>query len=225
MSRLLACSLALVLTPAAGFAGAPAAMRVALVFDDGPDPQQTPRLLRALAEAEAVATFPYLGRQVEAHPQLARAAAAAGHEIANHSFSHPHLRRLPDAEVKAELSRTSLAVEWATGRPPAWFWAPFLETDARIGRLARAAAGLEHFPLDRVRLLSTEDWNTARTDAAAILRNATTGVEDLTIILFHEWRAETADQLPAILAELRRQGCEFLTLTGLATALAAASAP
>jgi peptidoglycan/xylan/chitin deacetylase (PgdA/CDA1 family) len=225
MTRVLACSLALVLTPSAAFAAAPAALRVALVFDDGPDPQQTPRILRALAEAEALATFPYLGRQVEAHPQLARAAAAAGHEIANHSFSHPHLRRLPDADVKTEISRTSLAVAWATGRPPAWFWAPFLETDARIERLARAAAGLEHFPQDRVRLLSTEDWNTARTDAAAILRNATTGVEDLTIILFHEWRAETADQLPAILAELRRQGCEFLTLTGLATALAATPVP
>lgn len=195
-----------------------AALRVALVFDDGPDAGTTTRVLRSLAAAEAQATFSYLGRQVEAHPELARAAVAAGHELNNHSYSHPRLPALDDAGVTRELGRTSLAIEWATGRPPAWLWAPFLDRDERVDRIAKQAVGLAHFPHRNFHFISSGDWDTAGTDAAAIFRQATTGVRDGSIILFHEWRAETAEQLPAILAELRRQGCEFLTLTQLAAA-------
>jgi len=156
---------------------------------------------------------------VEAHPVLARAAAAAGHDFCNHSFTHPHLRDLDDATVKDELARTSAAIERTIGRKPSFFWAPFLETDDRIARLTLEAAGLQHFPLPRAHLVSSDDWNVAKTDAAAIYRNATTGVGDLTVILFHEWRAETTAQLPAIVQELRRQGCEFMTFTELAAQL------
>lgn len=196
-----------------------AAMRVALIFDDGPDAKQNARLLQTLADEKIKVTFAYVGKNVQAHPELARAAAAAGHDFCNHSFTHPHLRTLDDAQVKDELARTSAAIKAAIGRGPSFFWAPFLETDERVARLTLEATGLRHFPLPRAHLVSSDDWNTAKTDAAAIYRNATTGVRDLTVILFHEWRAETTDQLPAILKELRRQGCEFLTFTELAAQL------
>jgi peptidoglycan-N-acetylglucosamine deacetylase len=196
-----------------------AAMRVALIFDDGPDVAQNAKLLQVLAEARVKATFAYVGRNVEAHPELARAAAAAGHDICNHSFTHPHLRELDDAKVKDELARTSQAIERAVGRPPSFFWAPFLESDERVARLTLEATGLQHFPVSRSHLVSSSDWDAQRVDAAAIYRNATTGVRDLTVILCHEWRAETVAQLPAIVAELRRQGAEFLTFTELAALL------
>jgi peptidoglycan/xylan/chitin deacetylase (PgdA/CDA1 family) len=202
-----------------------AAMRVAFIFDDGPDRAQNAQLLQVLAEAKVKATFAYVGRNVEAHPELARAAAAAGHDFCNHSFTHPHLRSLDDAAVKDELARTSQAIEKAIGRQPSFFWAPFLETEARVDRLVFEATGLQHFPLSRGHLVSSDDWNVPHTDAAAIYRNATTGVRDLTVILCHEWRAETAAQLPAIIAELRRQGAEFLTFSELAAALPPASTP
>jgi peptidoglycan/xylan/chitin deacetylase (PgdA/CDA1 family) len=198
-----------------------AAVRVALIFDDGPDLKQNARLLQTLADLKVKATFAYMGKNVEAHPELARAAAAAGHDFCNHSFTHPHLRELDDAQVKDELARTSAAIDRAVGRQPSFFWAPFLETDDRVGRLTLEATGLKHFPLARAHLVSSDDWNVAQTDAAAIRRNATTGVRDLTVILFHEWRAETTDQLPGIVQELRRQGCEFMTFTELAAQLPA----
>jgi peptidoglycan/xylan/chitin deacetylase (PgdA/CDA1 family) len=222
MKLFLTCLVALLLT-VSGSAG----MRVALIFDDGPDAAQNAKLLQVLADARVKATFAHVGRNVEAHPELARAAAAAGHDICNHSFTHPHLLQLDDAQVKGELARTSQAIERAVGRPPSFFWAPFLETDERIARLTREATGLKHFPLSRGRLVSTSDWDAQRVDAAAIYRNATTGVRDLTVILCHEWRAETVAQMPAIIAELRRQGAEFLTFSELAaaSALAPASAP
>jgi peptidoglycan/xylan/chitin deacetylase (PgdA/CDA1 family) len=203
---------------------ASAATRVALIFDDGPDVKQNARLLQTLADEKIKVTFAYVGKNVEAHPELAHVAAAAGHDFCNHSFTHPHLRTLDDAQVKDELARTSAAIKSAVGREPSFFWAPFLETDERVARLTLEAAGLRHFPLPRAHLVSSDDWNTAKTDAAAIYRNATTGVRDLTVILFHEWRAETTDQLPAILKELRRQGCEFLTFTELAAQLPPAPA-
>jgi len=199
-----------------------AATRVAMIFDDGPDLKQNARLLQTLADLKVKATFAYVGKNVEAHPELARAAAAAGHDFCNHSFTHPHLRDLDDAKVTDELARTSAAIDHAIGRKPSFFWAPFLETDERVERLTLAATGLKHFPLSRAHLVSSDDWNVAGTDAAAIYRKATTGVRDLTVILFHEWRAETTDELPAIVQELRRQGCEFITFTELEAQLPAA---
>ena len=202
------------------FAGtASAATRVAFIFDDGPDVAQNAKLLQVLKDSGVKATFAFVGRNVEAHPELARAAAAAGHDLCNHSFTHPHLRQLDDAKVKDELARTSQAIEKAVGRPPSFFWAPFLETDERVARLTLESTGLRHFPVARGHLVSTGDWDAKNVDAAAIYRNATTGVRDLTVILCHEWRAETIAQLPAIIAELRRQGAEFLTFTELAAQL------
>jgi peptidoglycan/xylan/chitin deacetylase (PgdA/CDA1 family) len=203
----------------------PRALCVALVFDDGPVAEQSAPLLRLLAQEKVTVTFSYVGRAVEANPALARAVADAGHEINNHSFTHPHLRELDDAAVVREVGDTSDAIRRATGRPPAWFWAPFLETDERIARLVKDRAGLVHFPWGNYHFISSDDWNQAETDGPEIFRRATTSVTDRTIILFHEWRAETLKQLPAILTELRRQGCVFLTLSALAGDPALASQP
>jgi peptidoglycan/xylan/chitin deacetylase (PgdA/CDA1 family) len=204
---------AMSLLPLFAFAASGAQKTVALVFDDGPAAQQTPRLLELLHTEGVTVTFSYLGREVEKHPGLALAAARAGHEINNHSYTHPHLRVLDDAAVSSEVSRTSAAIERATGHPPVWFWSPFLETDERIDRLAKAA-GLVHFPWLNYHFISTDDWDEQHTAPATIRHNATTGVTDGTIILFHEWREATLEQLPGILVELRRQGCVFVTLSG-----------
>lgn len=190
-----------------------AAKRVALVVDDGPSAAQTERFLKVLQEADVKVTFSYVGREVTANPALAKAAAKAGHDFCNHSNTHPHLKTLDDAAVRDELQRGTAAIEKAIGRPPSFFWAPYLEHDERVDRLSVETTKLEHFPLDRVHFVSSDDWNVDKTDAATLYRNATTGVQDLTVILFHEWRKETVDQMPAILTELKRQGCTFLTFS------------
>jgi peptidoglycan/xylan/chitin deacetylase (PgdA/CDA1 family) len=68
--------------------GNPAARQIALTFDDGPDPRDTPALLEVLARHEIVATFSWLGERVEAHPDLVAAAAAAGHQLMIHGYRH-----------------------------------------------------------------------------------------------------------------------------------------
>lgn len=189
--------------------------RVAFVFDDGPVPAQTEKMLAVLAEAHVHVTFSYIGKNVIEHPELARAAAKAGHDIANHSYTHPHLKTLSDDAVRKEIRDASAAIEQTIGRAPIWFWAPFLEVDDRITAQI-AAAGLTHFPYQNFHFISTDDWNVAVTNAAMIHQRATTDIRDKTVILCHEWRPETLAELPAIIRELKAQGATFLTFTEMA---------
>lgn len=189
--------------------------RVAFVFDDGPVPAQTEKMLAVLAQANVRVTFSYIGKNVIDHPALARTAAKAGHDIANHSFTHPHLKTLSDDAVRQEIRDASAAIKQITGRAPIWFWAPFLESDDRITAQI-VAAGLTHFPYQKFHFISTDDWNVAATDAAAIHQRATTDIRDKTVILCHEWRPETLAELPGIINELKAQGATFLTFSEMA---------
>ena len=190
-------------------------LRVAMVFDDGPVLEQTTKMLAVLAAAKVHVTFSYVGKNVIAHPELVRAAHQAGHELANHSYTHPHLKTLDDAAVHKELADTSGALKQVTGQAPTWFWAPFLESDDRIEAQARLNQ-MSHFPYRQFHFISTDDWNVDATDAAAIRRRATTDIRDKTVILCHEWRAETLAELPAIIDSLKAQGGVCLTFSEMA---------
>ena len=193
----------------------PAVRRVAFVFDDGPVVEQTQQMLAVLAHANVHVTFSYVGKNVIEHPELARAAAEAGHDIANHSFTHPHLKTLSEEVILKELTDTNAAISKATGRTLQWFWAPFLEMDDRVESAAHSAH-LTPFPYQHFHFVSTEDWNVAATDAAMIRQRATTDIRDNTVVLCHEWRPETLAQLPAILEQLKSEGVVFLTFTEMA---------
>lgn len=194
--------------------GAESARRyVAMIFDDGPVEEQTNAFLELLAREQVEVSFAYVGQNVAAHPELARAAFDAGHELLNHSYTHPHLKELDDAAIEREVRETQEAVERATGKKPRWFWAPFGEWDARIEAAVRRA-GLEHYPAQRFHFISTDDWN-REVPAETIRQKATTGIQEKTIILCHEWREETFAELPRILTELKRQGCELVTFSQL----------
>ena len=198
-----------------GAADAPARKRVALVIDDGPIPEHNARFLELLAREHVHVTFSHIGRNVVAHPEMARAVAAAGHEIINHSFTHPHLKQLADAAIEREAADTSAAVKAATGKAPAWFWAPFLEHDERVDAAVRRAAGLEHFPFTKYHFIGSLDWE-AGTSAETYRRLSTTGIVDGTVILMHEFPQVTIENLGAVITELKRQGVEFVTFSELA---------
>jgi len=190
--------------------------RVALVFDDGPRPADAEPLLALLAREKVSVTFSLVGDRVNENPATAKTIAAAGHEIANHSQTHAHARDLDDAALDREVAAAQQAIQAATGIVPRWYWPPYLEVDDRV-RAAVARGGLTLYTPRH--LVVSMDYERS-VPAAEILRRATTDVRDGSVILFHEWRAETREQLPAILAELRRQNCEFLTFSALHEALA-----
>jgi peptidoglycan/xylan/chitin deacetylase (PgdA/CDA1 family) len=190
--------------------------RVALVFDDGPRPADAEPLLALLAKEKIHVTFAQVGDRVNESPATAKAIAAAGHEIVDHSQTHAHPKGLDDAALQHEVSGALEKITAAAGVAPKWYWPPFLEVDDRV-RAAAARAGLAVYT--PTHLVVSMDWDKT-VPAPEIYRLATTDVRDGSVILFHEWRAETREQLPAILAELRRQQCVFLTFSELAASLA-----
>jgi peptidoglycan/xylan/chitin deacetylase (PgdA/CDA1 family) len=97
---------------------------IALTFDDGPS-ESTPELLNLMARHGAAATFFQCGANVERLPAVAREVAAAGHEIGNHSYSHPRLYFRSASSIYEELRRGQEAIAGVTGRNPVWFRAPY----------------------------------------------------------------------------------------------------
>lgn len=97
---------------------------VALTFDDGPDPRYTPQMLDLLAAHNAKATFFVVGDEVVKHPDLAQRIVAEGHELANHTTSHPFFNALTEEQAKAEIANAQQAIEGVTGVTPKYFRAP-----------------------------------------------------------------------------------------------------
>ncbi|WP_433375008.1 polysaccharide deacetylase family protein [Actinoplanes sp. CA-142083] len=99
---------------------------VALTFDDGPDPRQTPQILKLLAKNKVHATFCLVGRNVQKHPELVRQIVAGGHTLCNHTWSHDlKLGKKTTAQIKADMARTNAAIRKAApGAKIKYFRAP-----------------------------------------------------------------------------------------------------
>jgi peptidoglycan/xylan/chitin deacetylase (PgdA/CDA1 family) len=112
---------------------------LALTFDDGPG-ESTPEILEILAEHKAPATFFQCGANVDRLPEIAREVAARGHEVGNHSYSHPYLFLRTPGTIENELRRAQESIEAATGTRPVWFRAPY---GARWFGLGRAQGKMQ----------------------------------------------------------------------------------
>ena len=153
---------------------------IALTFDDGPDPEVTPRVLDLLDQAGAQATFFCIGRRIEAHSGLAAEISRRGHRIENHTQTHPNLFACyPAWALRREIEGAQAAIERAAGRRP---------------RLFRAPAGLRNPLLDRVlhqsglRLVAwtRRGFDAVGGDAPAIARRILRGLAAGDILLLHD---------------------------------------
>jgi len=174
-----------------------------LTFDDGPDPQTTPRVLDALAEAGVRATFFVLGERAVARPQLLKRLADEGHEVALHGYRHQHgWIRLPH-EAYADLLRGYRAVENLSGAPPRFFRPPHgAYTWAQLTAVRRLGLTPVHWTVE------AHDWH-PRYDAAAVRRRVAELSSPGDIIVMHDagpGGRTTAPALPALLAELAERG-------------------
>ena len=102
-----------------------------MTFDDGPSKTLTPQLLDLLAARKAKATFFVVGQNVAEYPEIVTRAAREGHEIANHSWSHPNLAKMSDEAVRRELQKTDDAIKAATGVRPTLMRPPYGSITAR----------------------------------------------------------------------------------------------
>jgi len=99
--------------------------KLAITFDDGPNPAITPKLLDLLDRYQAKATFFLIGRYIRECPELASEISARGHVIGNHTESHRNLFWMRPAEIRVELRLTYSAIRNLLGAPPVWFRPPF----------------------------------------------------------------------------------------------------
>nr|WP_240670679.1 polysaccharide deacetylase family protein [Actinoplanes solisilvae] len=196
---MLAGGAAVALSPSAGVAAADCSNGyVGLTYDDGPNSGSTNNLLNALRSNGLRATMFNTGQNAAANPGLVAAQVSAGMWVANHSYSHPHMLTLSQAQMSSELSRTQTAIRNAGGGTPTIFRPPYGETNGTL-QSAASALGLRTVTWD----VDSQDWNGASTaqivQAAARLTNGQ-------LILMHDTYATTIAAIPQIAAGLAQRG-------------------
>jgi peptidoglycan/xylan/chitin deacetylase (PgdA/CDA1 family) len=179
--------------------------QVALTFDDGPHPVNTPKVLDILKEYGVKGTFFVTGNNAERYPELVKRIVAEGHTLGNHTFAHPDLAKLSEADVLNELSRTQRAVDKALGkhydleqvRPP------YGSMDAEVK--SAIAKGDDTAILWNV---DSNDWR-YKNDDAKILDNIFSGSSSVYVrggvILFHDIHPQTVRVLDDVLARLKHE--------------------
>lgn len=170
---------------------------VGLTFDDGPS-GSTSALLNALRQNGLRATMFNQGQYAAANPALVRAQVTAGMWVANHSYTHPHLTQLSQAQIDSEISRTQQAVAAAGGGTPKLFRPPYGETNAAV-RSAASRYGLTEILWN----VDSQDWNGASTDAIV---QAAARLTNGQVILMHDWSANSRAALPRIAQQLSGRG-------------------
>nr|WP_197684228.1 polysaccharide deacetylase family protein [Vaginimicrobium propionicum] len=176
---------------------------VALTFDDGPGPN-TEKLLDELAEADVLATFFLVGRNIANNVDVVKRMAAAGHQIGNHSWSHADFLAVGPAAAEQELTATSDLIEQITGTRPTMARPPYGAFNDQTPRCGMS------FVTWRV---DTQDWKNR--DSAITTQRALDGVYPGAIILMHDIHPTTVDAVPGLIKQLRELGYVFATVPEL----------
>lgn len=187
--------------------------RIALTFDDGPAPKHLQDVLDTLAAEDVPATFFLVGRDVETHPDLVALIAEAGHEIGNHSYSHPRMVLMSMGRIADEIERTDAAIRAAGYTGPIPFRPPYgkklVMLPLYLSQHGRAAIMWDIDPDSDPALM---EWVDAY--AAHVISNTQNG----SIILMHvmfDGNSQQRDALPIVLRGLKTRGFEFVTVSAL----------
>ncbi|GGG11181.1 peptidoglycan-N-acetylmuramic acid deacetylase PdaC [Lysinibacillus alkalisoli] len=178
---------------------------VALTFDDGPEKGVTDRVLDTLDKYNAKATFFLLGNRVQVNPELVKEELKRGHEIGNHSWSHPVLTNLTGEQVQKEVNDTVSVIEQAIGQKPTVFRPPY-------GAINDAVKSHIDVPVI-LWSIDTLDWKNR--NASQLLPSVQNAMHNRAVILMHDIHPSTADGLDSVLAYLSGQGYEFVTISEL----------
>jgi len=177
----------------------------ALTFDDGPDETYTMQVMQTLDHLKVRATFFVVGERVEEFPEQIKLLDQSGHEIGNHSYTHPDMAQLSTASQRSQMTRTTEILH-GLGIEPKWFRPPY-------GSASRTTINLaEDLGMDVVRWsVDPRDWAQpgVSTISKRILRETCPGA----VVLMHSTNAQTVAALPDVIAGLRGRGYTFVTLS------------
>ncbi|WP_192987461.1 LysM peptidoglycan-binding domain-containing protein [Carnobacterium mobile] len=189
--------------------GNTSAKMVALTFDDGSDGKNVAKILQILTTNKIKATFFITGKAAENHPQKIKDIVAQGHEIGNHSYSHPDFSKLSAAQIKTELDKTEAAVKKAAGKSTKpYFRAPF----GSVNNETLQAVGNQGYTKTIGWTIDTIDWKGISSSeiTSKVINNATPGM----IVLMHagEGATGTPGALQNMINQLKAKGYTFVTI-------------
>jgi peptidoglycan/xylan/chitin deacetylase (PgdA/CDA1 family) len=202
--------------PGTIWAGPPHEKAVALTFDDGPSPVYTPKIIALLKEYDAHGTFFVMGHKVEQTPWLIQAELKGGHEVGNHTFSHPRMTTEDQISRERELERTAVELDLAgCPRESRLFRPPYSAWDDRLkSYMSHTGRRMVMWSLD------SGDWQGL--EAPAIIKNVLGRVRNGSIIIFHDSseadqadRSPTVEALKTILPGLKARGYRMVTVSEL----------
>jgi peptidoglycan/xylan/chitin deacetylase (PgdA/CDA1 family) len=182
---------------------------IAMTFDDGPSEKLTPELLDLLAQRRIHATFFVIGKNAAEHPEILQRAVREGHEIGNHSWSHPAFGKMSDDRVRAELQKTDDAIRAALGGRPVLMRPPYGSITARQKKWINEEFGYRTILWD----VDPLDWK--RPGPEVITRRIVSETRPGSIILSHDIHPGTIRAMPATLDQLQAKGFKFVTVSEL----------
>jgi peptidoglycan/xylan/chitin deacetylase (PgdA/CDA1 family) len=182
---------------------------IAMTFDDGPHATNTPKLLDMLAKRHIKATFFLIGENAKQYPNIVKRIIAEGHEIGNHSWTHPVLSKMSDDAVRSELRRTEDAIVAACGVKPALMRPPYGALTVKQRQWVNAEFGYKIILWD----VDPLDWKIRNSEH--VEHEILTQVRNGSIILSHDIHATTVAAMPDTLDALLAKGFKFVKVSEL----------
>lgn len=183
--------------------------RIAITFDDGPDPVITPRILKLLDDYNAKATFFCIGQQVEKYPGVLQLIKNEGHLAGNHSYSHNYFIDFKSTQGWiTELKRTDEVMEKVTGFKPTLFRPPYGVTTPHLAKAVKASG-------HRVIAWNIRSFDTILKNPEAILKRLTNKIKPGSVILLHDNHPKIEYILERLLQFLQKNGYQMVTINQL----------
>ncbi|MBM7604372.1 peptidoglycan/xylan/chitin deacetylase (PgdA/CDA1 family) [Metabacillus crassostreae] len=186
---------------------------IAFTFDDGPDPIYTTQLLEIFHSVRGKATFFMIGEEVVKYPEIVRKVAEQGHDIGNHTFSHPNLSMLSTAKCLEEIELNEKSIEKVIRQKPVVFRPPYLDyNEDTISSISNKG----YPPMIGALNLEARDWEQPGIDH--ILAKSRECVKNGSILIFHDGygdRSQTIEAVSKLVSELTLQGYQFVTVSEL----------
>jgi cellulose synthase/poly-beta-1,6-N-acetylglucosamine synthase-like glycosyltransferase/peptidoglycan/xylan/chitin deacetylase (PgdA/CDA1 family)/spore germination protein YaaH len=199
---------------------------IALTFDDGPDPKWTPAILDILKQENVPATFFVIGKNGQTYPDLMRRIVSDGHEIGNHTFTHPNLGEVPTSLTQLELNATQRLIESEVGRSTVLFRPPYFG-DAEADKPQEVAPAFLAQKMGYLMVgvrIDPDDWRLPVTAQEIVDRTLQRAMDNNPetrgqVVLLHDSggdRSATVEALPKLIHELRARGFRFVAVSDLA---------
>ncbi len=182
---------------------------VALTFDDGPHPRYTPRLLDILKQRNVKATFYVVGTNAKAYPHILKRMVQEGHEVANHTWSHPYLTKLSQSSVRKELDSTRDAIIQATGIPPVSYRPPYGAINSSLKSWIHSEYGYPTI------MWSVDPLDWQKPGSGKVADRLVNGAHKGAILLAHDIHRGTIDAIPSTVDRLIQKGYRFVTVSQL----------